>query len=40
LFEGTPQEGESKELKPQQRAPLVLDPKVDAVIELLRSKEN
>jgi threonine synthase len=40
LFEGTPHEGESKELKPQQRAPLVLDPSVDAVVELLRSKEN
>jgi len=40
LFEGTPHEDESKELKPQQRAPLVLDPSVDAVVELLRSKEN
>jgi threonine synthase len=40
LFEGTPHEGESKKLKAQQRAPLVLDPSVDAVVDLLRSKEN
>jgi threonine synthase len=40
LFTGTQYEQESHALKSQQRAPLVLDPSVDAVIELLRSAEN
>jgi threonine synthase len=40
LFTGTPHEQESKILKPLQRSPLVLDPSVDAVVELLRSAEN
>jgi threonine synthase len=40
LFTGTPYESESKILKPLQRSPLVLDPSVDAVVELLRSAEN
>jgi threonine synthase len=40
LFSGTAFEAESKSLKPQQRAPLVLEPKVEAVIDLLRAAEN
>jgi threonine synthase len=40
LFEGTPHESESRTLKAHQRSPLVLDPSVDAVIELLRSAEQ
>jgi threonine synthase len=40
LFTGTPYERESNALRSQQRAPLVLEPSVDAVIELLRSAEN
>jgi threonine synthase len=40
LFAGTAFEVESKSLKPQQRAPLVLEPKVEAVIDLLRAAEN
>jgi threonine synthase len=40
LFTGTPYERESHTLRSQQRAPLVLEPSVDAVIELLRSAEN
>jgi threonine synthase len=40
LFTGTPYERESHALKSQQRAPLVLEPSVDAVVELLRSAEN
>jgi threonine synthase len=40
LFEGTPYESDSRELKSHQRSPLVLDPNVDAVIELLRSAEQ
>jgi threonine synthase len=40
LFTGTPYERESHALKSQQRAPLVIEPSVDAVIELLRSAEN
>jgi threonine synthase len=40
LFTGTPYESESKILKPLQRSPLVLEPSVDAVVELLRSAEN
>ena len=39
LFEGTPHQAESKSLKPLQRSPLVLEPRVDAVIELLQSAE-
>jgi threonine synthase len=40
LFEGTPHQQESRGLQPQQRAPLVLDPSADAVIDLLRSAEK
>ncbi len=40
LFTGTPHERQKEILKPQQRAPLVLEPRVEAVIELLRSAEN
>jgi threonine synthase len=40
LFTGTPYERESHALKSQQRAPLVIEPSVDAVIDLLRSAEN
>src|SRR6266404_4512905 len=40
LFAGTPYESESATLKSHQRSPLVLDPSVDAVIELLRSAEQ
>jgi len=40
LFTGTPYEEESHTLKPQQRAPLVLEPSVEAVIQLLRSAEK
>jgi threonine synthase len=40
LFEGTPHESEGRELKSHQRSPLVLDPNVEAVIELLRSAER
>ena len=40
LFAGTPQESDSRVLRPQQRAPLLLEPNVEAVIELLRSAEN
>jgi threonine synthase len=40
LFNGTQQESESRELKANQRAPLVLEPSVDAVIELLQSAEK
>ena len=40
LFTGTPYEQESHTLKPQQRAPLVLEPSVEAVIQLLRSAEK
>src|SRR5207237_4621062 len=32
LFEGTPEESESRGLKSHQRSPLVLDPNVEAVI--------
>lgn len=39
LFNGTRYETESGTLKSHQRSPLVLDPSVDAVIELLRSAE-
>lgn len=37
LFDGTPQQFESRSLKPFERSPLVLEPSVDAVIELLQS---
>jgi threonine synthase len=40
LFTGTLYESESNVLKPLQRSPLVLEPSVDAVVELLRSAEN
>jgi threonine synthase len=40
LFAGTPLESEGEILKPQQRAPLVLEPNVDAVIDLLRAAED
>jgi len=40
LFTGTPYEQESHLLKPLQRSPLVLEPSVDAVIQILRSAEN
>jgi threonine synthase len=40
LFTGTPHEQESQVLRPQQRLPLVLDPSVEAVIQVLRSAEN
>src|SRR5436190_6475601 len=38
LFNGTSFEAESKCLKPYQRSPLVLDPSVDARIDLLKSE--
>ena len=40
LFTGTPHDAESAILKPLQRSPLLLEPSVDAVVELLRSAEN
>jgi threonine synthase len=40
LFRETPYERESHLLKSQQRSPLVLEPSVDAVIDLLRTAEN
>jgi len=40
LFAEAPFEKESHVLKPQQRAPLSLEPNVEAVIELLRSAEK
>jgi threonine synthase len=40
LFTGMPQEAESSTLKSHQRSPLILDPSVDAVIELLHAAEN
>jgi len=40
LFEGTPYQAESRALKSHQRSPLVLDPSVGAVIDLLRSAEK
>ena len=39
LFEGTPHAADAGGLKSQQRSPVVLEPKVDAVIDLLRSAE-
>jgi threonine synthase len=39
LFEGTSHEAESRGLKALQRSPLVLEPRVDAVIALLQSAE-
>ena len=40
LFEGTPYAAESASLKSHQRSPLVLEPSVDAVVELLKSADN
>jgi threonine synthase len=40
LFDGTPHASEAQVLKRQQRSPLVLEPTVDAVIDLLRSAEQ
>ena len=40
LFSGTPHERGSEVLKPQQRAPVALDPRADAVIELLKAAEK
>ena len=40
LFTGTSHEAESAVLKPLQRSPLVLEPSVDAVVELLHAAEN
>lgn len=40
LFEGTPHEKDSGILKSHQSAPLVLEPSVDRVIDLLRSAEK
>jgi threonine synthase len=40
LLTGTPYESEAQILKSQQRAPIVLEPNVEAVIELLRSAED
>ena len=40
LFAGTPRQSEAEVLKTHQRAPLVLEPSVDAVIELLQSAEK
>ena len=40
LFEGTPHETEARSLKSHQRSPLVLEPSVDAVIDLLQSAEG
>jgi len=40
LFVGTPLESQSKVLQSQQRAPLVLEPRVDAVIDLVRAAED
>src|SRR5439155_16590340 len=40
LFEGMPQEAESRTLKSHQRSPLILEPDVEAVIELLRTSEQ
>jgi threonine synthase len=40
LFVGTPLESQSQVLQLQQRSPLVLDPRVDAVVGLLRAAED
>ncbi|HKW16623.1 MAG TPA: threonine synthase [Terriglobales bacterium] len=40
LFSGTPYESESRAAKSQQRAPLVLEPNVSAVVDLLHSAEK
>ena len=40
LFEGTPNADESASLKSHQRSPLVLEPSVDAVVDLLKSADN
>lgn len=39
LFEGTPHAAEAGGLKSQQRKPVILEPRVDAVMDLLRSTE-
>jgi len=39
LFHGTQHEEDSRTLKPLQRSPLVLEPRVNAVIDLLQSAE-
>ncbi|MBV9181484.1 MAG: pyridoxal-phosphate dependent enzyme, partial [Acidobacteria bacterium] len=39
LFEGNLPASDSKALKPYQRSPLVLEPNVEAVVNLLRSQE-
>jgi threonine synthase len=39
LFEATPHAAKARELKSQQRTPVILEPRVDAVIDLLRSAE-
>jgi len=40
LFEGMPQEAEGRTLKSHQRAPLILEPSVEAVVELLHTSEK
>jgi threonine synthase len=40
LFTGTPYEAEAAAAKSQQRAPMVLEPNVNAVVDLLRSAEK
>jgi len=40
LFAGTSHESENQALNSQQRAPIVLEPNVESVIELLRSAET
>jgi threonine synthase len=40
LFEGMRHEAEDRTLKSHQRAPLILEPSVEAVIELLRTSEK
>jgi threonine synthase len=40
LFTGTPYEAESRTAKSQQRAPLILEPNVNAVLDLLQSAEK
>lgn len=40
LFEGTPYTRDQRDLRPYQRSPVVLDPNVEAVIDLVRSRES
>jgi threonine synthase len=40
LFSGTPYEPEAEGAKSQQRTPLILEPSVDAVVDLLKSAEG